>query len=76
MPDGVIHDEGIVSLAEFVDAAGPDGAAITVETDDRGGIHPAVYVRRRGRVDGDAMLESDPLHDYPRRPTIATAWRR
>jgi thioredoxin reductase len=63
-PDGRIRDEGIVSLAEFVDAAGPDGAAITVETDDRGDIHPAVYVRRRGRVDGDARLESSPLLDF------------
>ena len=63
-PDGLVHDEGIVSLAEFVDAAGPDGVAITVETDDRGDIHPAVYVRRRGRVDADARLSSDPLLDF------------
>jgi hypothetical protein len=62
--DGVIRDEGIVSLAEYVDAAGPDGAAITVETDDRGNIHPAVYVRRRGRVDADAVLDSSPLTEY------------
>jgi thioredoxin reductase len=63
-PDGLVHDDGIVSLAEFVDAAGPDGVAITVETDDRGDIHPAVYVRRRGRVDADARLSSDPLLDF------------
>jgi thioredoxin reductase len=63
-PDGAIRDEGIVSLAEYVDSAGPDGAAITVETDDRGDIHPAVYVRRRGRVDVDATLVSSPLHEY------------
>lgn len=63
-PDGAIRDEGIVSLAEYVDAAGPDGAAITVETDDKGDIHPAVYVRRRGRVDTDAVLDSSPLTDY------------
>ena len=62
--DGVIRDEGIVSLAEYVDAAGPDGAAITVETDDKGDIHPAVYVRRRGRVDVDMTLASSPLHEY------------
>jgi thioredoxin reductase len=62
--DDVVRDEGIVSLAEFVDAPGPDGAAITVETDDRGSIHPAVYVRRRGRVDGDTLLDGHPLHDY------------
>ena len=63
-PDGVIRDEGIVSLAEYVDSAGPDGAAITVETDDKGDIHPAVYVRRRGRVDTDAVLDSSPLTEY------------
>jgi len=63
-PDGTIRDEGIVSLAEYVDAAGPDGAAITIETDDRGSIHPAVYVRRRGRVDTDAVLDESPLTDY------------
>ncbi len=63
-PDGVIRDDGIVSLAEYVDAAGPDGAAITVETDDKGEIHPAVYVRRRGRVDADAILDGSPLTDY------------
>jgi thioredoxin reductase len=62
--DGTIRDEGIVSLAEYVDAAGPDGAAITVETDDKGSIHPAVYVRRRGRVDADAVLDSSPLTEY------------
>jgi hypothetical protein len=62
--DGSIHDEGIVSLAEYVDSAGPDGVAITVETDDRGSIHPAVYVRRRGRVDTDAVLDESPLTDY------------
>jgi hypothetical protein len=63
-PDGEIREDGIVSLADYVDTAGPDGAAITVETDDRGDIHPAVYVRRRGRVDADAVLESSPLTEY------------
>jgi thioredoxin reductase len=63
-PDGTIRDEGIVSLAEFVDVDGPDAVAVTVETDDRGDIHPCAYVRRRGRVDGDARLDGSPLHDY------------
>jgi thioredoxin reductase len=62
--DGVIRDEGVVSLAEYVDASGPDGAAITIETDDKGDIHPAVYVRRRGRVDSDAVLDGSPLTEY------------
>lgn len=59
-----LHDEGIVSLADFVDAPGPDAVAITVETDETGDIHPAVYVRRHGRVDSDARLSGSPLHDY------------
>ena len=62
--DGRIRDEGIVSLADYVDTAGPDGAALTVETDDRGDIHPAVYVRRRGRVDVDVTLDSSPMLDF------------
>jgi thioredoxin reductase len=62
--DGTLHDEGIVSLAAYVDESGPDGVAITVETDDRGSIHPAVYVRRRGRVDADAALDEGPLTEY------------
>jgi thioredoxin reductase len=61
---GTLHDEGIVSLADFVDSGGPDAIAITIETDDTGDIHPAVYVRRRGRVDGDARLDGSPLHEY------------
>ena len=63
-PDGTMRDEGIVSLAAYVDEAGPDGVAITVETDDAGSIHPAVYVRRRGRVDADAVLDEGPLTEY------------
>jgi hypothetical protein len=47
-----------------VDTAGPDGVAVAVETDDAGDIHPAVYVRRRGRVDSDGRLDGAPLHDY------------
>ncbi len=62
--DGVLRDDGIVSLAEYVDTAGPDGVAITIETDDHGNIRPAVYVRRRGRVDADAVLDGSPLTDY------------
>jgi thioredoxin reductase len=63
-PDGRYRDEGIVSLAAFVDTAGPDGVAITVETDDQGDIHPAAYVRMHGRVDTDNVLEGAPMHEY------------
>ena len=56
----------------YVDSDGPDGVAVTVETDAEGDIHPAVYVRRHGRVDGDATLDGAPLHDY-RTPAHARA---
>ncbi len=54
---------GTVPLAHFVDSSGPDAVAVTVETDAGGDIHPAVYVRRRGRV-LEHTLPSDPLHDF------------
>jgi hypothetical protein len=42
---------------------GPDAVAVTVETDAAGDIHPAVYVRRAGRL-GEHLLPSDPLLDF------------
>ena len=63
-PDGELVDEGIVSLHDFVDRDGRDAVAITVETDDTGDIHPAVYVRRNGRVGSDARLDGSPFHEY------------
>jgi hypothetical protein len=63
-PDGTLRDEGIVSLADHVDTAGPDGVAVTVETDAAGDIHPAIYLRKNGRVDADATLHGSPLHEY------------
>ncbi len=61
-PDG-IHDEGIVPLTHFVDAAGPDAAAAAVEIDGGGKIVPVLYVRRSGRVD-EHLLASHPLHAF------------
>jgi thioredoxin reductase len=58
-----INDDGIRPLAAFVDEVGPDAAAVTVETDPTGDIHPAVYVRRAGRVE-EHLLPSDPLLDF------------
>jgi thioredoxin reductase len=58
-----IVDEGIVPLAHFVDSAGPDAVAVAVETDPDNDTHPAIYVRREGRVD-EHLLPSDPLHEY------------
>jgi thioredoxin reductase len=62
-PEAGVIARGTAPLAQFVDAGGPDGVAITVETDARGDIHPAVYVRRHGRV-AEHLLPSDPLHRF------------
>jgi thioredoxin reductase len=61
--DKGIVDRGIEPLAHFVDSAGPDAVAIAVETDADNDTHPAVYVRRGGRVD-EHLLPSDPLNEY------------
>ena len=59
---GVV-DAGIRPLAAFVDEGGPNAVALAVETDGDGDIHPAVYVRRAGKVD-EHLLQSDPQHDF------------
>jgi hypothetical protein len=46
-----------------VDAGGPDAVAITVETDPTGDVHPAVYVRRAGKVE-EHLMDGDPLHNF------------
>jgi len=57
-------DGGILPLEAFVDDRGaPDAVAVAIETDGEGDIHPAVYVRRGGRVD-EHLLPSDPQHDF------------
>jgi thioredoxin reductase len=61
--EGPIIDEGIWPLQRFVDESGPDAAAITIETDAAGEIHPALYVRRAGAV-REHLLPPDPLHDF------------
>ncbi len=63
-PSEGVRDEGIVPLAHFVDQEGQPAVAITVETDDTGDIHPAVYVRERGRPAVETLLSSQPLHDF------------
>jgi thioredoxin reductase len=62
-PQRGIIDDGVVPLANFVDESGPDAVAVTVETDDRGDIRPAVYVRRGGKVQ-DHSLEAGPLREF------------
>ena len=53
-------DDGIAPLAAYVDAAGSDAVAVTVETDANGDHHPTVYIRRDGRVNEHA-LPANPL---------------
>jgi thioredoxin reductase len=64
---GVVRDEGIVPLMEFVDAdpagAVPDAVAIAVETDREENTQPAVYVRRGGDVT-EHVFSPAWLHDY------------
>ena len=59
-----IRNEGIVPLADFVDTEGPAAAAIAVETDDTGNIHPAVYIRAEGKPAVETLLQAHPLHDF------------
>lgn len=58
-----IRDEGIQPLAYFVDTSGPDAVAAVLETDGQGDHHPAVYVRRDGRV-SEHVLAGDPLLNF------------
>lgn len=64
---GVVRDEGIVPLMEFVDedvaGGAPDGVAIAVETDREENTQPAVYVRRGGDV-SEHVLPPGWLHDF------------
>lgn len=60
--EGII-DEGILPLHHFVDAAGADAVAMAVETDDKGDTHPAIYIRRAGKVE-ENVLASEPMHKF------------
>jgi len=61
--NGDLINRGAQPLAHFVDFPGPDAVAVAVETDATGDIHPAVYVRRTGRVT-EHLLPSHPLHQF------------
>jgi thioredoxin reductase len=61
-----IYDEGIVPLAHFVDAAGPDAVAAAVEVDAEGKIVPVLYLRRHGHVEAHP-LAPHPLHAFDSR---------
>jgi thioredoxin reductase len=61
--NGSILDDGAVPLVEFVDSAGPDAIAITVEVDRDENLQPAVYVRTRAGVT-EHVLPPAWLHDF------------
>lgn len=61
--DGNVCDMGVWPLQHFVDSDGPDGAAIAIEIDNTGDIHPALYVRRKGTVE-EHLLPSTAMNDY------------
>jgi thioredoxin reductase len=62
-PQAGITDAGVVPLAHFVDAPGPEAVAVTIETDASGDIHPAVYIKAGARVE-ELLLPSTQMHDY------------
>lgn len=61
--DAGILDEGIVPLAHFVDAAGPDAIAMTLESNGKDDLYPVAYVRRQGTVT-EYTLPPDPMHQF------------
>ena len=61
--DGEIRDEGIVPLEHFVDEAGPDAVAVTVEMNRNAEIHPAVYLRSSSRLI-EAALPAHPTRSF------------
>jgi thioredoxin reductase len=61
--DGGWVDGGVQPVAHFLDAAGPDAFAATVEVDQDGTILPTLYVRRRGEI-AEHQLAPHPLHEY------------
>jgi thioredoxin reductase len=65
--EGAFFDEGLAPLASFLDSAGPDALAASVEVDEAGTIVPTLYIRRSGDIH-EHQLEPHPLHEYEREP--------
>lgn len=63
VPELGIVDEGIVPLAHFVDAAGPDAAAVAVVADEEKTPRVAIYLRR-GQSVTEHILEPSLLLDF------------
>jgi thioredoxin reductase len=62
-PDGTLRDAGILPLTHALDGMTEDLAAMTVESDGKGGLYPVAYVRRDGTLSEHA-LPPDPLLDF------------
>lgn len=62
-PDRGIVDAGFLPLHYYVDSGWDESVAITVETDDTGDIHPAVYTCFGGASE-ETLLNSDPLLSF------------
>jgi len=58
-----IVDDGILPLQHFMDAGGPNAAAVTLEENAAGDIYPVVYTRRAGVI-AETALPPHPLHDF------------
>jgi hypothetical protein len=58
-----ISDEGILPLADFTDAGGPDAVAVALESNGRDDPYPAVYLRRSGTMK-EYLLPPHPLLDF------------
>ncbi|MGZ6372564.1 MAG: hypothetical protein ACXWL8_04135, partial [Candidatus Limnocylindria bacterium] len=57
------RNEGIWPLADFVDAAGPDAVAVTLEPNPDSSIYPVAYVRSAGNVE-EHLLDPDAMNEY------------
>ena len=62
-PAAGITDAGIVPLAHFTDAGGPDGVAVALESNGRDDPYPAIYVKRGASVT-EHLLPPHPLLDF------------
>jgi hypothetical protein len=65
--DGVWRDDGVMPLAHYLDAVEDDGAAASVEVDEKGTILPTLYLRDRGEI-REHQLDPHPLHEYEGEP--------
>jgi len=61
--DTGINDGGIVPLQSFLDSAGGDAVAATLESNGQGNPYPVFYVRKDGSV-AEHALAPHPMLDF------------